>query len=80
MRNFKEIIGFCKNSVIFKSVYFNKDRVITQPTPKCVENYDQLSYICLSNYYQFSITLTNTLKTVCFLVRYWINSLVRPSA
>ena len=27
-----------KNSVIFKSVCFNNDRVITQHAPKCVEN------------------------------------------
>ena len=29
---------FDKNSVIFKSVCFNNDRVITQHAPKCVEN------------------------------------------
>ena len=54
MRNLQEIIGFfVKTSVIFKSVCFNNDRVITQNTPKCVENcfVDQLLYICLSNYY-----------------------------
>ena len=39
MRNLQEIIGFFdKNSVIFKSVCFNNDRVITQHAPKCVEN------------------------------------------
>ena len=48
-----------KNSVIFKSVCFNNDRAITQNTPKCVENCsdDQLSYIYLSTYYQFSCNL-----------------------
>ena len=29
---------FDKNSVIFKSVCFNNDHVITQHAPKCVEN------------------------------------------
>ena len=29
---------FAKNSVTFKSVGFKNDRVITQYTPKCVEN------------------------------------------
>ena len=29
---------FDKNSVIFKSVCFNNDRVITQHAPKCVKN------------------------------------------
>ena len=39
MRNLQEITGFLtKNSVIFKSVCFNNDRVITQQAPKCVEN------------------------------------------
>ena len=48
-----------KNSVLFKSVCFNNDRGITQNTPKCVENCsdDQLSYICLYNYYQFFCNL-----------------------
>ena len=40
MRNLQEIIGFfSKKSVIFRSVCFNNDRVITQHTPTCVENY-----------------------------------------
>ena len=39
MRNLQGIIGFLKkNSVIFKSVCFNNDRVITQHAVKCVEN------------------------------------------
>ena len=38
MRNLQEIMIFDKNSVIFKSVCFNNDRVITQHAPKCVEN------------------------------------------
>ena len=39
MRNLQEINRiFDKNSVIFKSVCFNNDRVITQHAPKCVEN------------------------------------------
>ena len=29
---------FDKNSVIFKSVCFNNDHVITQHAPQCVEN------------------------------------------
>ena len=83
MCNLHEIIRFfVKNSVIFKSVCFNIDRVLTQTTPKCVENGsdDQLSYICSSNYYQFSVTLITTLKTVYYLVRYRTNSLVRSCA
>ena len=50
---------FDKNSVIFKSVGFNNDRVITQHALKCVENYSdhQRSYIFLSNYYQFFCNL-----------------------
>ena len=57
MRNSKEIIGF--NSVTLKFICFNNDRVITQNTPKCVENCsdDPLSYICSSNYYQFFCNL-----------------------
>ena len=39
MCNLLEITGFLvKNSVIFKSVCFKNDRVITQHTPHCVEN------------------------------------------
>ena len=39
MRNLQDIIGFLpKNAVIFKSVCFKNDRVITQHTPSCVEN------------------------------------------
>ena len=39
MCNLREIIGFfCKNSVIFKSVCFKNDRLITQHTPNGVEN------------------------------------------
>ena len=40
MRNLQELNNriFDKNSVIFKSVCFNNDRVITQHAPKCVEN------------------------------------------
>ena len=50
---------FDKNSVIFKSVCFNNDRVITQHALKCVENCSdhQRSYICLSNNYQFFCNL-----------------------
>ena len=56
-----------KNSVTFKSVCFNNDRVMTQNTSKCVENCsdDQLSYNCSSNYYHFSVSLIVTLKQ-CF--------------
>ena len=69
MRNLQEIIGFLKNSVIFKSVCFNNDRAITQNTPKCVENCsdDQLSYICSSTYYQFFCNLNyNSENSVIF--------------
>ena len=39
MRNLQEIIGFLtKIQLLFKSVCFNNDRVITQHAPKCVEN------------------------------------------
>ena len=59
MRNLQEIIGFLLKIQLFKSVCFNNDRAITQNTPKCVENCsdDQLSYICLSTYYQFFCNL-----------------------
>ena len=50
---------FVKNSVKFKSVRFTNDCVVTQHTPKCVENCsdDQLSSIYSSNYYQFFCNL-----------------------
>ena len=35
---FNKLRIFDKNSVIFKSVCFNNDRVITQHAPTCVEN------------------------------------------
>ena len=73
MRNLQEIIGFLtKNLVIFKSVCFNNDRVITQHAPKCVENCsDLLDYIFVRiTITSFSVTLIITLKTVCFLVKY----------
>ena len=60
MRNLQEIMGFLlKNSVIFKSVCFNNNLVITQNTLTCVENCfdDQLPYICLSNYNHFFCNL-----------------------
>ena len=75
---------FVKNFVIFNSVYFNNDRVITQNTPKCVENCsdDQEIYdICSSNFYQFFCNLDyNSGNNVGFLVKYRTNSLVRPCA
>ena len=58
---------FVNNSV--KSVCFNTDRVITQNTPKCVENRsdDQLSYIYSSSYYQFFCNLNyNSENSVLF--------------
>ena len=57
-----------KNSVTFKSVCFNNDRVMTQNTPTCVENCsdDQLSYNCSSNYYQFFSKLDYNSETVFF--------------
>ena len=63
---------FVKNLVIFKSVSFSNDRVITQNTPKCVENCsdDQLSIFVRLLITSFSVTLIKTLKTVYFLVRY----------
>ena len=70
MRNLQEIIGFfVKNSVIFKSVCFNNERVITQNSPICVKNCsgDQLSYICSSTYYQLFCNLDyNAENSVCF--------------
>ena len=44
----------CRLSVVIASVSFNIDRVTTQHTPKCVENYsdNKVSYNCLSNSYQ----------------------------
>ena len=60
MCNLQEILGFLlKIQLYFKSVSFNNDRAITQNTPKCIENCsdDQLSYICLSTYYQFFCSL-----------------------
>ena len=63
---------FVKNLVIFKSVCFSNDRVITQNTPKCVENCsdDQLSIFVRLLITSFSVTLIKTLKTEYFLVRY----------
>ena len=57
MRNLQEIMEFLLKIQIYFNLYalIIYDRVITQNTPKCVENCsdDQLSYICSSSYYQF---------------------------
>ena len=44
----------CRLSVVIASVSFNINRVTTQHTPKCVENYsdNKVSYNCPSNSYQ----------------------------
>ena len=44
----------CRYSFGIASVVFNIDRVTTQHTPKCVENYsdNKVSYNCPSNSYQ----------------------------
>ena len=83
MRNFQEIIGFLlKISAIFKSVCFNNARAITQNTPKCVENCsdDQLSYICLSTYYQFFCNLNYNSENSVFFGQIRANSRVRLCA
>ena len=83
MRNLQETIGFfVKNPVIFQSVCFNSDRVITQNTLKCVENCsgDQLSIFVRLIIISFFVTLIITMKTVCFMVRYGTNPFVRPCA
>ena len=71
MCNLQEIIGFLvKNSVIFKSVCFKTDRVITQHTPNYVENCSEhyndhiIVHLIITS---FSVTLIITLKTVCFI-------------
>ena len=55
---------------------------MTQNTPKCVENCsdNQLSYICLSTYFQFFCNIDYNSENSVFLVRYRTNSLVRPCA
>ena len=80
MRNLQEIKDFLLKIQLY--VCFNNDRVITQNTPKCVENCsdDQLSYICSSNYYQFFCNLDYNSENSVFLVRYGTNGLVRPCA
>ena len=70
MRNLQEIMGFLlKNSVTFKSICFNNDRVIAHNTAKCVKNCsgDQLSYICSSNYYKFFCNLDYNSENSVFL-------------
>ena len=44
----------CRYSFVIASVVFNIDRVTTQHTPKCVENYsdNKVSYNCPFNSYQ----------------------------
>ena len=83
MCNLQEIKGFfVKNSVIFKSIWFNNDRAITQNTPKCVENCfdDQLSYICSSTYYQFICNLDYNAENSVFFGQIPDNSRVRLCA
>ena len=45
--------NYCQYSFVIASVVFNIDRVTTQHTPKCVENYsdNKVSYNCPSNSY-----------------------------
>ena len=49
----------CQYSFVIASVGFNIDRVTTQCTPKCVENCSdrQMSYNCLSKFYQIFCNL-----------------------
>ena len=60
----------------------NNDRVITQNTPKCVENRsdDQLLYICSSNYYQFFCNLDYHSENRVFFLKYETNAPNRPCA
>ena len=76
MRNLQEIMGFLLKIQLHLNLYA---LIITQNTPKCVENCsdDQLSYIYLSNYYQFFCNLDHNYENSVFLVRYLTNSLVR---
>ena len=59
----------CRYSFVIASVVFNIDRVTTQHTPKCVENYsdNNVSYNCPSNSYQiFSKLGYNSENSVFF--------------
>ena len=49
----------CQDSFVIATVGFNIDRVITQHTPKCVENCcdRKVSYNSQSNFYQFFCNL-----------------------
>ena len=38
MRNLQEMIGFLLKIQLYLNLCLNNDRVITQNTPKCVEN------------------------------------------
>ena len=71
---------FVKISALFIYVCFNNDCVIAQNTSKCVENGCDENYhiFVLLTISSFSVTLIITLKTVCFLVKCKIYSLVRP--
>ena len=73
---------FVKISVILKYERFNNDLVITQHTPKCVENCsgDQLLYTCLSNYYQIFCNFDYNSENSAFFVKYQTNSLVMTCA
>ena len=61
----------CRYSFVIASVVFNIDRVTTQHTPKCVENYsdNNVSNNCPSNSYQISVSSVITLKTAFFFNR-----------
>ena len=58
----------CRYSFVIVSVVFNIDRVTTQHTPKCVENYsdNKVSIIVLLSPTRFSVSSVITLKTAFF--------------
>ena len=61
----------CRHSFVIASVVFNIDRVTTQHTPKCVENYsdNNVSIIVLLTPTRFSVSSVITLKTAFFFNR-----------
>ena len=58
----------CRYSFVIASVVFNIDRVTTQHTPKCVENYsdNNVSYNCPSNSYQIFCKLGYNFENIVF--------------
>ena len=61
----------CGFSVVIASVGFNIDRVTTQHTPKCAENYsdNKVSTIVLLTPTRFSVNSVITLKTALFVLK-----------